>query len=118
MAKIQFTSQEYAQLASTLDRMMIVRKELPHTDWKKGINKVIKQLAAKFPPTQHEACERILDRQQLRAVEELLVKKYKVLDQDIIPEYARRAPASERLQQATELRETVQGLLKKVQEAL
>jgi hypothetical protein len=115
MPMIELTIAEHAALAATVSRLVEIRKELSEREWKKGTNKILRQLAAKIAAHTPSV---ICDRPQLRFLEAVLANKYKVLDEAVIPEYSRREPASERLTQAANLREVTGSLLAKVRKAL
>jgi hypothetical protein len=93
MPQVTFTNEEYTALTKAAEKLMQARKDMPPQQWKKPQNKAVRNFAKKFTNEQEEASEgqtRILDRTDLRLIQELGQASARALYEGIIPEYAKR----------------------------
>lgn len=131
MAQITFSMEEYVALTKMATKLMEVRRELHPVEWRKPQNKAIKGFAERFYDVSTasdllEAQTRILSRNDLRIIQELVTVSTTALKQNIVPTYQERVRASPEkveyyapyIARALEMQRIYEAILKKVEGAL
>ena len=127
MPQVTFTDREYALLATTAEKFMKARKDLPPQQWRKPQHQAVKGFAKRFTlePAGGEQT-RILNRNDARIIQEFATVAIKALKESVIPSYEERIKKlpdkvefyTPYLEKATITMETYTTILKKVEAIL
>jgi hypothetical protein len=113
MPSVEFTQDEYTVLSDTARKLLKVRANLRANEWKKPQHKAVKAFANKFKEEVETGPQtRILDRNDLRLIQEVCTAAGNALSTAIIPNYERR------LKELPDRADFYRPYLEKAQEAL